>query len=88
MLTAASNARPAAAGLAGLQAALYAPEAVRGVQLINISLRGLHTKRLGPLRAPLVAAFQSLLRDTPLGAAFFGAVATPEVCASPASHPL
>lgn len=66
-------------GLAGLQAAINAPELVRGVQVINISLRGLHVKRQQPWLRPLVAAFQRLLRETSIGAAFFGNVATPRV---------
>jgi hypothetical protein len=35
---------------------------VRGVQLINISLRGLHRQRQQPWQRPLVAAFQRLLK--------------------------
>jgi hypothetical protein len=70
-------ARPA--GLAGLQAALYAPERVRGVQLINISLRGLHVERQSPLQRPLVALLQKVLKETQLGQAFFGNVAKPQV---------
>jgi hypothetical protein len=69
----------AAPGLAGLQAALIAPQQVRGVQLMNISLRGLHTKRMSPLQRPLVAALQAVLRGTQLGQAFFGSVAKPQV---------
>lgn len=66
-------------GLAGLQAAIHAPSNVQGVQLINISLRGLHVKRQNAVQRPLIAAFQRVLRDTQLGQAFFGNVATPQV---------
>jgi len=46
-------------GLAGLCAAATAPEgAVRGVQLIDISLRGLHVKRQNAFQRPFVAALQ------------------------------
>ncbi|WIA19379.1 hypothetical protein OEZ85_004004 [Tetradesmus obliquus] len=64
-------------GLAGLKAGILRPDLVRGVQLINISLRGLHVERQQPWQRPLVAAFQRLLRETSLGSAFFGSVATP-----------
>jgi hypothetical protein len=58
---------------------------VRGVQLIDISLRGLHVKRTPPLLRPFIAAFQRLLRETSIGKAFFGNVATPRVrgCTAP-----
>lgn len=49
-------------GLAGLCAGISRPELVRGVQLINISLRGLHVERQQPWQRPLVAAFQRLLK--------------------------
>lgn len=65
-------------GLAALQAALLAPERVPGVQLLNISLRGLHVQRQSALQRPLVAALQRVLRETQLGEAFFGSVAKPE----------
>ncbi|KAG1680822.1 hypothetical protein FOA52_008155 [Chlamydomonas sp. UWO 241] len=69
-------------GLAGLEAAIRAPEVVRGVQLLNISLRGLHVKRQSPVMRPLVAAFQRLLRETDLGRAFFGSIARPQTVRS------
>ncbi|KAI8464386.1 MAG: Alpha/Beta hydrolase protein [Monoraphidium minutum] len=65
-------------GLAALQAGIYAPARVPGVQLINISLRGLHVSRQPPLQRPLVAALQRVLQETPLGRAFFGSVAKPQ----------
>jgi pimeloyl-ACP methyl ester carboxylesterase len=64
-------------GLAALEAALRRPSAVAGVQVLNISLRGLHVDRQSEWQRPLVAAFQRLLRDTPLGEAFFASVAQP-----------
>ncbi|MEW5304367.1 MAG: hypothetical protein WDW36_006980 [Sanguina aurantia] len=63
-------------GLAGLQASITHPELVRGVQLLDISLRGLHASRINPLARPFLSAFQKLLRETDLGTAFFGTVAT------------
>lgn len=64
-------------GLAALEAAIARPDAVAGVQVLNISLRGLHVDRQPEWQRPLVAAFQRLLRDTPLGEAFFASVAQP-----------
>jgi pimeloyl-ACP methyl ester carboxylesterase len=65
-------------GLAALEAAIRRPDAVAGVQVINISLRGLHVDRQPAWQRPLVAAFQRLLRETPLGEAFFASVAKPQ----------
>jgi len=48
------------------------------VQVLNISLRGLHVDRQPAWQRPLVAAFQKLLRDTPVGEAFFASVARPQ----------
>eukprot|EP00199_Chlamydomonas_sp_CCMP681_P001899 CAMPEP_0119102830 /NCGR_PEP_ID=MMETSP1180-20130426/1445_1 /TAXON_ID=3052 ORGANISM="Chlamydomonas cf sp, Strain CCMP681" /NCGR_SAMPLE_ID=MMETSP1180 /ASSEMBLY_ACC=CAM_ASM_000741 /LENGTH=370 /DNA_ID=CAMNT_0007087191 /DNA_START=6 /DNA_END=1118 /DNA_ORIENTATION=+ len=62
-------------GLSGLEAAIARPDLVKGVQLLDISLRALHMKRTNPLVLPLLNAFQRLLRETPLGAAFFASVA-------------
>ncbi len=58
---------------------LCSPELVRGVQLYNISLRGLHVERQPSWQRPFVAAFQQLLRETQLGVAFFGSVAKEQV---------
>lgn len=69
-------------GLAGLQASIVAPEKVAGVQLYNISLRGLHMKRTSPVARPFIAAFQRLLRDTQLGEAFFSSVAQKQTVAN------
>ena len=64
-------------GVAGLQAALDNREAIRGVFLLDPSLRMLHVRRQNPLQVPLTSALQTMLRETPLGLAFFDAVATP-----------
>lgn len=63
-------------GIAGLQAAVYAPHRVIGVALLNISMRGLHVSKQPPLARPFVRAFQDLLRNTFLGEYFFKSVAT------------
>jgi pimeloyl-ACP methyl ester carboxylesterase len=76
-------------GLVGLQAALDDDVSgggpggkegglVRGVQLMNVSLRALHVSKQAPLARPLVSALQWALRETPLGGLFFGQVATGE----------
>ncbi|CAL8471802.1 g11344 [Coccomyxa elongata] len=65
-------------GIAGLQAAVQAPEKVKGVQLLDVSLRMLHTKKQQPWQRPLVSSFQRLLRETQLGQWFFSAVAKPQ----------
>ncbi len=74
-------------GIAALQAAaddvtLSAEEGgerlVRGVVLLDVSLRELHASKQPPLLRPLITAFQRLLRTTSLGAAFFAQVAKPE----------
>jgi hypothetical protein len=68
------------AGLAGLQAAVVGgKERIRGVQLLNISLRMLHESKQSPFMRPLVKALQQTLRDTSLGEWFFSSVARPQV---------
>ena len=67
------------AGIAGLQAAVDAPGRVAGVQLMDVSLRMLHTKKQAAWQRPLVTAFQQVLRETPLGAWFFRTIAKPDV---------
>jgi len=63
--------------IAALQAAVDSPSLTRAVCLLNMSLRGLHfSKQPQPLR-PLLRAFQTTLRTSSLGAAFFASVATP-----------
>eukprot|EP00667_Euglena_gracilis_P008430 EG_transcript_8537 len=64
-------------GVAGMQAAIEDQTAVRGVILMNVSLRMLHETKQPPLVRPLVKAFQTTLRTTPLGQYFFENLATP-----------
>jgi pimeloyl-ACP methyl ester carboxylesterase len=52
-----------------------APALVRGIVLLDVSLRELHASKQPAALRPLVGAVQSLLRTTPLGLAFFGQVA-------------
>jgi hypothetical protein len=54
------------------------PEKVKGVQLLNISLRMLHIDNQPVVARPMIAAFQFLLRNTPVGKAFFEAVVNPK----------
>ncbi|KAI8472932.1 MAG: Alpha/Beta hydrolase protein [Monoraphidium minutum] len=68
-----------AGGMAALQAAIYAPRRIAGVQLIDCALRRLHPRRQPPLQRPLVGALQAALRDTWLGRAFYARVAQREV---------
>lgn len=64
-------------GIAALQAAVTTPALVRGVVLLDVSLRGLHVSKQPPLARPLIAAFQRLLRTSALGQAFFMNIAQP-----------
>jgi pimeloyl-ACP methyl ester carboxylesterase len=66
-------------GLVGLQTAVKYPEKVKGLVLINISLRMLHTRKQSPLQVPFTTALQTVLRETGIGKAFFERVATPQV---------
>ncbi|XP_024518304.1 pheophytinase, chloroplastic [Selaginella moellendorffii] len=65
-------------GIVGLEAALTRPASVKGLQLINISLRLLHIKKQARFARPFIKAFQELLRQTAVGKAFFKSVTTPE----------
>ena len=62
-------------GVAGLATAVNAPEKVRGVVLMNISLRGLHITKQPAFMRPFVSALQRTLRETSIGRQFFGTVA-------------
>lgn len=62
-------------GLAGLQAAVDDPSLIKGVQVINISLRMLHISKQPAWQRPLVLALQNSLRTTALGPWFFGQIA-------------
>lgn len=64
--------------LVGLQAAIKRPDLVRGLVLMNISLRLLHEKKQNGLERLFVPPLQSLLRETVLGRLFFQQVAQPE----------
>lgn len=63
-------------GIACLQAAKDAPALVPAVQVMNVSLRMLHTAKQAPWQRPLVTALQNTLRTTSLGRYFFDQVAT------------
>eukprot|EP01041_Mallomonas_annulata_P009022 gene9022-18681_t len=65
-------------GVVGLQAALLAPELIKGVVLINISMRMLHVTKQAPAARPFISAFQTLLRETALGPLFFSQIAQRE----------
>lgn len=56
-----------AGGLAALQAAVAAPHLVRGLVLLDCSLRRQHVRNQHPLLHPFVAALQWALARTPLG---------------------
>ena len=45
-------------GVAGLQAAVDAPEKIKGVVLMNVSLRGLHVTKQPPFARPFIKALQ------------------------------
>ena len=62
-------------GLVALQAAVERPDIIKGVILIDISLRLLHIKKQSPLQKPIVKLVQNTLRETPLGRIFFSQVA-------------
>eukprot|EP00850_Spirogloea_muscicola_P001118 SM000004S14988 [mRNA] locus=s4:655538:659035:+ [translate_table: standard] len=64
-------------GITGLQAALDGPEQVRGLVLLNVSLRQLHISKQDWYAKPFVKALQNVLRETNLGRMFFKSVAKP-----------
>lgn len=61
-----------------LQAASDAPELFGGVMLVNPRFREEHVAEASPLARPVVGLVQSLLRETPVGSALFGAAANKE----------
>lgn len=65
-------------GIASLEAAIMQPDLVHSIQLMDISLRMLHTDRQPVWQRPLTTAFQKLLREGPAGRWFFSQVAKPE----------
>eukprot|EP00898_Chlorokybus_atmophyticus_P004949 jgi/Chlat1/5455/Chrsp36S05448 len=64
-------------GIVGLLAAVDEPEMVKGVFLLNISLRMLHLQKQSWYTKPFVKALQRVLRETSVGEMFFKQVATP-----------
>ncbi|XP_024356405.1 uncharacterized protein [Physcomitrium patens] len=65
-------------GVVGLEASLKDPQKVRGLMLVNVSLRMLHLKKQQWYVRPFVKALQNVLRTTTLGQQFFKSVAKPE----------
>jgi len=65
-------------GVAGLQAAVDDNTKVKGVILLNISLRGLHVSKQPALAKPFIKLLQTTLRTTDVGRKFFGNVARAE----------
>ena len=69
-------------GVAGLQAAKddglrpATARRIKGVTLLNVSLRMLHVKKTPAWQRPLVRSLQSFLRTTPVGEFFFKSIAT------------
>ena len=64
-------------GCVGLQAGITRPDVVKGIVLMNISLRLLHKKKQNPMMRPFVASLQYILRESGIGNTFFNQVATP-----------
>ena len=64
-------------GVAALQSAVTRPDLVKGIVLINLSMRMLHVKKQTFIQRPIVRAIQRLLRETDIGQRFFTQVATP-----------
>ena len=65
-------------GVAGLQAAIDKPMNVKGLCLINISMRALHVSKQPELLKPVIEAFQTFLRTSTIGPRFFASVARRE----------
>lgn len=61
----------------GLVTALSDASIVKGLLLLNISLRQLHIKKQSWFAKPFVKALQNTLRTTDIGRWFFSSVATP-----------
>lgn len=61
--------------VAALQAAKDLPGRVQGVACLNPSLRMLHVDKQPAMSRPFVSAFQTLLRETPVGGFFFSQIA-------------
>eukprot|EP01038_Epipyxis_sp_PR26KG_P013760 gene13760-18453_t len=65
-------------GVAGLQSAVQRPDLIKGIVLIDISLRMLHIKKQNPALKPFVKILQNTLRETNVGKTFFKQIATPK----------
>jgi pimeloyl-ACP methyl ester carboxylesterase len=63
-------------GVVGLQETVNNPSSVKGLILINMSLRMLHVKKQNPLLRPFVSMLQTTLRKSGVGNVFFEQVAT------------
>lgn len=64
-------------GIAALKTAVERPDLVKGVVLIDISLRMLHVSKQAPIMRPFVSLLQKVLRETNIGKSFFKQVAQP-----------
>jgi len=64
--------------ISGLQAAIDRSDLIKGVFIANPNFRELHVSEQLPILVPFVQGVQALLRDTPLGANLFKALAKPE----------
>lgn len=62
----------------GLQVAIDNPNLINSVTILDPSLRKLNVKRQNPFFVPLVTLFQTFLRESDVGKAFFANVATPK----------
>jgi pimeloyl-ACP methyl ester carboxylesterase len=56
-----------AGGLAALQTSVTRPDIVQGLLLLDCSMRHMHVRNQPALLHPLIAAYQWLLHDTPVG---------------------
>jgi pimeloyl-ACP methyl ester carboxylesterase len=67
-------------GLVGLQTSIARPDLVKGLCLIDISLRMLHIKKQPFYLKPVVKIIQDTLRETDIGKMFFNQVETVFLC--------
>ena len=63
-------------GIVGLQQTINNPSVIKGLIVINMSLRMLHVKKQNPLLRPFVSLLQTTLRESGVGNLFFRQVAT------------
>jgi pimeloyl-ACP methyl ester carboxylesterase len=56
-----------AGALAALQAAVNAPHLLRGMVLLDCTMRTMHERNQTAMMHPLISALQYVLHDTPLG---------------------